>query len=169
MKKTIKLLSVVLTLTFMLGLTACSGENEKDNSAGNVKDSAISSAGETESETEKGPELTDYFQIAIGGKVCSLPSRVDEVFTDNSAFATDTDINGSRKGDWTKLKIYDPKKQMCIGTAYTSYPSDEMRVIGEEIVYWFELEAEPARKMGLLIDNLDDLDDVIDVYHNWEE
>ena len=34
---------------------------------------------------------------------------------------------------------------------------------------YVSLDAEPARKMGLLIDNLDDLDDVIEVYHNWEE
>lgn len=34
---------------------------------------------------------------------------------------------------------------------------------------YINLEAEPARKMGLLIDNLEDLDDVIEVYHNWEE
>ena len=34
---------------------------------------------------------------------------------------------------------------------------------------YITLEAEPARKMGLLIDNLEDLDDVIEVYHNWEE
>ena len=31
------------------------------------------------------------------------------------------------------------------------------------------LEADPARKMGLLIENLEDLDDVLEVYHNWEE
>ena len=34
---------------------------------------------------------------------------------------------------------------------------------------YITLEAEPARKMGLLIENLEDLDDVIEVYHNWEE
>ncbi len=31
------------------------------------------------------------------------------------------------------------------------------------------LDADPARKMGLLIENLEDLDDVIEVFHNWEE
>ena len=34
---------------------------------------------------------------------------------------------------------------------------------------YISLDAEPARKMGLLIEHLDDLDDVIEVYHNWEE
>ncbi len=34
---------------------------------------------------------------------------------------------------------------------------------------YITLDAEPARKMGLLIENLEDLDDVIEVYHNWEE
>ena len=34
---------------------------------------------------------------------------------------------------------------------------------------YISLDAEPARKMGLLIENLEDLDDVIEVYHNWEE
>lgn len=34
---------------------------------------------------------------------------------------------------------------------------------------YIRLDAEPARKMGLLIENLEDLDDVIEVYHNWEE
>ena len=34
---------------------------------------------------------------------------------------------------------------------------------------YITLEEEPARKMGLLIENLEDLDDVIEVYHNWEE
>ncbi len=34
---------------------------------------------------------------------------------------------------------------------------------------YITLDAEPARKMGLLIDNLEDLDDVIEVFHNWEE
>lgn len=153
MKKTIKLLSLVLTVTFMMGLTACGGENPKDTTVGNVNDNVTNSKGESESqgETESGPELTDYFQVAIGGKVCSVLSRVDEVFTDSSAFTTDMDINGSRKGDWTKLQMYDPEKKICIGTAYTSYPSDEMRVIGEEIVYWFELDGEAARANGISI------------------
>ena len=31
------------------------------------------------------------------------------------------------------------------------------------------LDEEKARKMQLLIDHLDDLDDVLEVYHNWEE
>lgn len=34
---------------------------------------------------------------------------------------------------------------------------------------YISLDEEPARKMGLLIENLEDLDDVIEVYHNWEE
>lgn len=34
---------------------------------------------------------------------------------------------------------------------------------------YISLEAEPARKMGLLIEHLEDLDDVSEVYHNWEE
>lgn len=34
---------------------------------------------------------------------------------------------------------------------------------------YISLEEEPSRKMGLLIENLEDLDDVIEVYHNWEE
>lgn len=34
---------------------------------------------------------------------------------------------------------------------------------------YITLDEEPARKMGLLIENLEDLDDVIEVYHNWEE
>lgn len=31
------------------------------------------------------------------------------------------------------------------------------------------LDEEGARKMGLLLEHLDELDDVIEVYHNWEE
>ena len=31
------------------------------------------------------------------------------------------------------------------------------------------LDEEKARKMQLLIDHLEDLDDVLEVYHNWEE
>ena len=34
---------------------------------------------------------------------------------------------------------------------------------------YITLNEESSRKMGLLIDNLEDLDDVIEVYHNWEE
>lgn len=34
---------------------------------------------------------------------------------------------------------------------------------------YITLDAEPARKMGLLIEHLEDLDDVSQVYHNWEE
>ena len=34
---------------------------------------------------------------------------------------------------------------------------------------YITLEAEQARKMGLLIEHLEDLDDVSEVYHNWEE
>ncbi len=34
---------------------------------------------------------------------------------------------------------------------------------------YITLDEEPARKMGLLIENLEDIDDVIEVYHNWEE
>lgn len=34
---------------------------------------------------------------------------------------------------------------------------------------YISLDAEASRKMGLLIENLEDLDDVIEVYHNWEE
>ncbi len=34
---------------------------------------------------------------------------------------------------------------------------------------YITLDEEPARKMGILIDNLEDLDDVIEVFHNWEE
>ncbi len=32
-----------------------------------------------------------------------------------------------------------------------------------------KLDDEGARKMGLLLEKLDELDDVIEVYHNWEE
>ena len=31
------------------------------------------------------------------------------------------------------------------------------------------LDEEKARKMQLLLDNLEELDDVMEVYHNWEE
>ena len=31
------------------------------------------------------------------------------------------------------------------------------------------LDEESSRKMGLILENLEDLDDVIEVYHNWEE
>ncbi len=31
------------------------------------------------------------------------------------------------------------------------------------------LDEEGARKMGLLLEHLDELDDVIEVYHNWDE
>ena len=31
------------------------------------------------------------------------------------------------------------------------------------------LEEKDAEKMQRLIDNLEDLDDVLEVYHNWEE
>lgn len=34
---------------------------------------------------------------------------------------------------------------------------------------YIALDEEHGRKMGLLIDNLEDLDDVIEVFHNWEE
>mgnify|MGYP004577329029 CR=1 FL=1 len=34
---------------------------------------------------------------------------------------------------------------------------------------YVSLDEEKARKMQLLIDNLEDLDDVLEVYHNWEE
>lgn len=34
---------------------------------------------------------------------------------------------------------------------------------------YITLDAEPARKMGLLIEQLEDLDDVSEVFHNWEE
>ncbi len=34
---------------------------------------------------------------------------------------------------------------------------------------YITLDEEHGRKMGLLIDNLEDLDDVIEVFHNWEE
>ena len=34
---------------------------------------------------------------------------------------------------------------------------------------YISLDEEHARKMGLLIENLEDLDDVLEVYHNWEE
>lgn len=34
---------------------------------------------------------------------------------------------------------------------------------------YIALDAEPARKMGLLIEHLEDLDDVSEVYHNWDE
>ena len=34
---------------------------------------------------------------------------------------------------------------------------------------YITLDAEASRKMGLLIENLEDLDDVLEVYHNWEE
>lgn len=34
---------------------------------------------------------------------------------------------------------------------------------------YISIDAEASRKMGLLIENLEDLDDVIEVYHNWEE
>lgn len=32
-----------------------------------------------------------------------------------------------------------------------------------------QLDEEGARKMGLLLEHLDELDDVIEVYHNWDE
>ena len=32
-----------------------------------------------------------------------------------------------------------------------------------------QLDEEGARKMGLLLEKLDELDDVIEVYHNWDE
>ena len=34
---------------------------------------------------------------------------------------------------------------------------------------YVSLDEEKGRKMQLLIDHLDDLDDVLEVYHNWEE
>lgn len=34
---------------------------------------------------------------------------------------------------------------------------------------YVKLDAEQARKMQLLIDNLEELDDVLEIYHNWEE
>ena len=34
---------------------------------------------------------------------------------------------------------------------------------------YIALDAESARKMGLLIEHLEDLDDVSEVYHNWNE
>lgn len=34
---------------------------------------------------------------------------------------------------------------------------------------YITLEEKDAEKMQRLIDNLEDLDDVIEVYHNWEE
>ena len=32
-----------------------------------------------------------------------------------------------------------------------------------------QLDEDGARKMGLLLEHLDELDDVIEVYHNWDE
>ena len=31
------------------------------------------------------------------------------------------------------------------------------------------LDEEHGRKMGILLENLEDLDDVLEVFHNWEE
>ena len=153
MKKTIKLLSLVLTVTFMMVLTACGGESAKDTSAGNTNDNVTNSAGESESqsETESGPELTDYFQVAIGGKVYSLPSRVDEFFADSSVFYTDRDLDGSRGEYWNKLKMSGVEKELEFGTAYTGHESSDSHVIGEEYVYWLELDAYAAKVSGVSI------------------
>ena len=34
---------------------------------------------------------------------------------------------------------------------------------------YIQLDAKNGEKMQRLIDNLEDLDDVMNVYHNWEE
>ena len=34
---------------------------------------------------------------------------------------------------------------------------------------YIQLDEQAAEKMQRLIDNLEDLDDVLEVYHNWEE
>ena len=152
MKKTIKLLGLVLTVTLMMGLTACGeGENAKDTSVGNNSDNVINSNSESESEVEKGPELTDYFQVAINGKIYNLPSRVDEFFADTSVFYTDKDISGSRREYWNELEMYDVEKELCIGTAYTAHESSDSHIIGEEYVYWLELDGYAANVSGVSI------------------
>ena len=34
---------------------------------------------------------------------------------------------------------------------------------------YITLDEEKSRKMQLLIDHLEDLDDVMEIYHNWDE
>ena len=34
---------------------------------------------------------------------------------------------------------------------------------------YVSLDAESARKMGLIVENLEDNDDVSEVWHNWDE
>ena len=34
---------------------------------------------------------------------------------------------------------------------------------------YITLDADGVRRMELILEKLDELDDVIDVYHNWEE
>ena len=47
-----------------------------------------------------------------------------------------------------------------------SFAEAEIQMVPQNYI---TLEAEQARKMGLLIEHLEDLDDVSEVYHNWEE
>ena len=47
-----------------------------------------------------------------------------------------------------------------------AYLEAELKMIPQNYV---KLDAESARKMNLIIDNLEDLDDVQAVWHNWDE
>ncbi len=47
-----------------------------------------------------------------------------------------------------------------------SYIEAELKMVPQN---YMSLEEEPARKMGLIIEKMEDLDDVQEVWHNWDE
>lgn len=45
---------------------------------------------------------------------------------------------------------------------------NEREAIKSATILWYDTEEESLRKMGLLLEHLEDDDDVQNVWHNWE-
>lgn len=61
--------------------------------------------------------------------------------------------------DFSKVREYLDNKGI-------SYIEAELKMVPQN---YMSLEEEPARKMGLIIEKMEDLDDVQEVWHNWDE
>lgn len=61
--------------------------------------------------------------------------------------------------DFSKVREYLDDKGI-------SYIEAELKMVPQN---YMSLEEEPARKMGLIIEKMEDLDDVQEVWHNWDE
>ena len=144
-------IAMVAVAGMMLTGVGC-GSNGKDEGAVKPNQITESSASEKESETEQIPALSNYFEVAMNGKVYTVPSLVKDFLTEDDLIYAQEDITGIRGEYWNKLNLYNAENDMYIGQAFTYYEESSSHVIADEYVYWLKFERQnvEASKVSLV-------------------